>query len=74
MLEEQLLDPRRHVDYVCDVGNHQMWDAQNVRLSPNQAVHYSGGMGAMGFALPAALGVAIQSQTKQPPAKAGGLD
>ena len=50
------------VDYVCDVGNHQMWAAQNLRLSPGQAVHYSGGMGAMGFALPAALGVAIQSR------------
>lgn len=52
------------VDYVCDVGNHQMWAAQSLRLSPNQAVHYSGGMGAMGFALPAALGIAIQSQNK----------
>ena len=52
------------VDYVCDVGNHQMWAAQSLRLSPNQAVHYSGGMGAMGFALPAALGVAIQSKGK----------
>lgn len=52
------------VDYVCDVGNHQMWAAQNIRLSPSQAVHYSGGMGAMGFALPTALGVAIQSQSK----------
>lgn len=52
------------VDYVCDVGNHQMWAAQSLRLSPNQAVHYSGGMGAMGFALPTALGVAIQSQNK----------
>ena len=52
------------VDYVCDVGNHQMWAAQSLRLSPNQAVHYSGGMGAMGFALPTALGVAIQSQGK----------
>jgi len=52
------------VDYVCDVGNHQMWAAQSLRLSYNQAVHYSGGMGAMGFALPAALGVAIQSQNK----------
>jgi acetolactate synthase-1/2/3 large subunit len=41
-----------------------MWAAQNLRLSPNQAVHYSGGMGAMGFALPAALGVAIQSKSK----------
>ena len=52
------------VDYVCDVGNHQMWAAQSLRLSPNQAVHYSGGMGAMGFASPTALGVAFQSQNK----------
>ena len=54
----------RPVDYVCDVGNHQMWAAQNLRLSPNQAAHYSGGMGAMGFALPAALGIALQSRNK----------
>jgi acetolactate synthase I/II/III large subunit len=52
------------VDYVCDVGNHQMWAAQSLRLAPNQAVHYSGGMGAMGFALPTALGIAIQSKNK----------
>lgn len=52
------------VDYVCDVGNHQMWAAQSLRLSANQAVHYSGGMGAMGFALPAALGIALQSRNK----------
>lgn len=55
---------KQPVDYVCDVGNHQMWAAQSLRLSPNQAVHYSGGMGAMGFALPTALGVAIQSRNK----------
>lgn len=55
---------KQPVDYVCDVGNHQMWAAQSLRLSPNQAVHYSGGMGAMGFALPAALGIAFQSQNK----------
>lgn len=52
------------VDYVCDVGNHQMWAAQSLRLSAGQAVHYSGGMGAMGFAFPAALGIAIQSRSK----------
>lgn len=52
------------VDYVCDVGNHQMWAAQSLRLSINQTVHYSGGMGAMGFALPTAIGVAIQSQKR----------
>jgi acetolactate synthase-1/2/3 large subunit len=52
------------VDYVCDVGNHQMWAAQNLRLAIGQAVHYSGGMGAMGFAFPAALGIALQSRNK----------
>lgn len=52
------------VDYVCDVGNHQMWAAQGLRLMPNQAVHYSGGMGAMGFALPVAIGVAMKSKHK----------
>lgn len=52
------------VDYVCDVGNHQMWAAQNLRLQSGQAVHYSGGMGAMGFALPAAIGIAMQTRGK----------
>ncbi len=52
------------VDYVCDVGNHQMWAAQNIRLKPGQAVHYSAGMGAMGFALPTALGIALKSKNK----------
>lgn len=52
------------VDYVCDVGNHQMWAAQGIRLGPNQAVHYSGGMGAMGFALPAAIGIALSSSRR----------
>ncbi len=55
---------KQSVDYVCDVGNHQMWAAQSLRLSPGQAIHYSGGMGAMGFALPTAIGVALQSQHK----------
>ena len=54
----------KRVDYVCDVGNHQMWAAHSLRVNSNQAVHYSGGMGAMGFALPAAIGVAIASQSK----------
>lgn len=52
------------VDYVCDVGNHQMWAAQSLRLSKHQSVHYSGGMGAMGFALPTAIGVALVSGRK----------
>lgn len=52
------------VTFICDVGNHQMWAAQNLRLCPGQAVHYSGGLGAMGFALPAAIGMAIEASGK----------
>ncbi len=52
------------VEFVCDVGNHQMWAAHSLRLGKNQAVHYSGGMGAMGFALPVGLGVAHRSRRK----------
>jgi acetolactate synthase-1/2/3 large subunit len=59
-----LLLAKLPVDYVCDVGNHQMWAAQSLRLSTNHAVHYSGGMGAMGFAFPTAIGIAIQSGRK----------
>jgi acetolactate synthase-1/2/3 large subunit len=44
------------VDYVCDVGNHQMWAAQSLRLSSNVAV-WQWWDGGTGFALPAALGL-----------------
>jgi|LQYC01.1.fsa_nt_gi Thiamine pyrophosphate-requiring enzymes [acetolactate synthase, pyruvate dehydrogenase (cytochrome), glyoxylate carboligase, phosphonopyruvate decarboxylase] len=42
--------------YAVDVGNHQMWAAQSLKLEPYQRFLTSGGMGAMGFALPAAVG------------------
>ncbi|RYE50859.1 MAG: hypothetical protein EOP48_19110, partial [Sphingobacteriales bacterium] len=49
------------VQYVADVGNNQMWAAHTLRLSESQSAHYSGGLGAMGFALPAAIGVQLSS-------------
>jgi acetolactate synthase-1/2/3 large subunit len=45
--------------YIADVGQHQMWAAQSLRLATGQRFLTSGGMGSMGFALPAALGVAL---------------
>ena len=42
--------------YLADVGSHQMWTAQSIELSQSQLFLTSGGMGAMGFALPAAIG------------------
>ncbi len=45
--------------YVTDVGQHQMWAAQNLRFRSEDRFITSGGMGAMGFGLPVAIGVAI---------------
>ncbi len=47
--------------FVADVGQHQMWAAQSLELGPDQRFLTSGGMGAMGFALPAAVGAAFAS-------------
>jgi len=44
---------------VVDVGQHQMWAAQSTDVYYGQRFLTSGGMGAMGFALPAAIGVAF---------------
>lgn len=49
------------VEFVADVGNNQMWAAHTLRLGPNQAMHHSGGLGAMGFAIPAAVGACYAS-------------
>ena len=48
--------------YVVDVGQHQMWAAQSLDLTPGQRFLTSGGMGSMGFALPAAIGAAMATQ------------
>ncbi len=45
-----------------DVGQHQMWSAQSLEIKQNQRVLFSGGMGAMGFALPAAIGATMASK------------
>jgi acetolactate synthase I/II/III large subunit len=45
--------------YVTDVGQHQMWAAQSLELKAGQRFLTSGGMGAMGFALPAAIGASF---------------
>ena len=42
---------------VCtDVGQHQMWEAQYYRHNEPRSLLTSGGLGTMGFALPAAIG------------------
>jgi acetolactate synthase-1/2/3 large subunit len=44
---------------VTDVGQHQMWEAQYYRHDRPRSLITSGGLGTMGFALPAAIGAKI---------------
>jgi acetolactate synthase I/II/III large subunit len=50
--------------YIVDVGNHQMWAAQSIELEDDQFFLTSGGMGAMGFALPTAIGSSYAVKNK----------
>ena len=52
------------IGYVADVGNHQMWAAQSLEIYSQQMFMTSGGMGAMGFALPAAIGASLSCGKK----------
>ncbi len=50
---------------VSDVGQHQMWVAQHYRFRRLNSFFTSGGLGTMGYALPAALGVQV-AHPKEP--------
>ena len=50
--------------FVVDVGQNQMWAAQSLELEPNQQFITSGGMGAMGYALPASIGATLACSKK----------
>src|SRR5437879_9098468 len=44
---------------VTDVGQHQMWEAQYYKHDRARSLITSGGLGTMGFALPAAIGAKV---------------
>ncbi len=50
---------------VTDVGQHQMWAAQYMRFNEPRSFISSGGLGAMGFCLPAAIGAQMGVPHKQ---------
>ena len=50
--------PENHI-VITDVGQHQMWAAQRYRSGSPRGFMTSGGLGAMGFALPAAIGAQL---------------
>jgi acetolactate synthase I/II/III large subunit len=58
----QRLDPRTIV--TTDVGQHQMWAAQLLPFRSPRRLLTSGGLGSMGFGLPAAIGAALASDAQ----------
>lgn len=44
-----------------DVGQNQVWVAQSFEVKKDQRIFFSGGHGAMGYSLPAAIGCALAS-------------
>ena len=50
--------------YVTDVGQHQMWATQYLELDEDSKLLTSGGLGTMGFGLPAAIGAKIANPDK----------
>src|SRR3984957_1252528 len=56
---------------VTDVGQHQMWEAQYYKHEKARSLITSGGLGTMGFALPAAIGAKIACPGKEVWAIAG---
>lgn len=46
-----------------DVGQNQIWIAQSFKLKSGQRVLFSGGHGAMGYSLPAAIGASLGAKS-----------
>lgn len=51
--------------YVTDVGQHQMWATQYLQLDEKHQLITSGGLGTMGFGLPAAIGAKIGNPDRE---------
>nr|WP_092073326.1 biosynthetic-type acetolactate synthase large subunit [Dendrosporobacter quercicolus]NSL49935.1 biosynthetic-type acetolactate synthase large subunit [Dendrosporobacter quercicolus DSM 1736]SDM57041.1 acetolactate synthase, large subunit [Dendrosporobacter quercicolus] len=51
--------------WVTDVGQHQMWAAQSLQITEPRSWITSGGLGTMGFGLPAALGAQAAAPAKR---------
>lgn len=50
---------------VTDVGQHQMWTAHNYTFTKPRTLITSGGLGTMGYGLPAAIGAASSDAAQQ---------
>ena len=51
--------------FVCDVGQNQIWSAGFFRVSEKGRFMTSGGMGTMGYSVPAAIGAKFANEKRQ---------
>lgn len=56
LLHELSIASPSNTTMVADVGQNQMWCAQSWKAKKGNRLFFNGGMGAMGFSLPAAIG------------------
>jgi len=63
-IRELSLSMERNAVYVADVGQNQMWSCSNY-VARGGRFMTSGGMGTMGYALPAAMGAKIAAPDRQ---------
>ncbi|KAG7663255.1 ILV2 [[Candida] subhashii] len=58
-ISKQAMTYDKEVIYTTGVGQHQMWAAQHVTWTKPRTMITSGGLGTMGFGLPAAIGAQV---------------
>ncbi|KAI8966954.1 thiamine diphosphate-binding protein [Mycotypha africana] len=63
-LDKQTRDKKEKVTITTGVGQHQMWTAQMYRWTQPRSLITSGGLGTMGYGLPAAIGAKVAKPAK----------
>ncbi len=59
VIEEVSRQTNGHAVIVTDVGQHQMWTSQYYKFTEPRSIITSGGLGTMGYGLPATIGAAF---------------